>query len=260
MPRGSNFIDMVGFRSGEVLVLTRGTKRPGSSFVRWVCRCDCGTEFETSGADLRNGKTKSCGCARRRHIAALNLDGRAWRTPRDASTLPGRLAARSIPEPNSGCLLWEGGVNEHGYGTVSVAGTQMLAHRAAWLVAHGEIPAGMQVLHRCDTPACISPAHLFLGTHSDNMLDKAAKGRCAIPNFRGESHPTSKLSEEQVRQIVTRLLSGDLQTAIARDFNVSLGAIEGISQGKKWRHVTGWTPGRKTVRVRRAATKSEARA
>lgn len=171
----------------------------------------------------------------------------------DISTLPGRLAAQSIPEPNSGCLLWEGAMNGHGYGTIRAAGRQVFAHRAAWLIAYGEIPSGKCILHRCDNPACISPTHLFVGSHSDNMQDMRSKGRGVLPNLRGESHPASKLSEEHVRQIVTRLLSGDLQTAIARDFNISLGAIEGISQGKKWRHITGWKPGRKTVRVRRRA-------
>lgn len=94
----------------------------------------------------------------------------------------GALAARffekTIPEPNSGCLLWTGGSRSgDGYGMIDVAGKTYQAHRVAWQMEHGPIPSGAYVCHRCDTPACVNVAHLFLGTQRDNVRDAWRKGR-----------------------------------------------------------------------------------
>lgn len=78
---------------------------------------------------------------------------------------------------DSGCWEWTGARLVKGYGLVGNVGGTIQAHRAAWLLTHFVIPDGMQVLHRCDNPPCINPAHLFLGTPADNMRDMVAKGR-----------------------------------------------------------------------------------
>ena len=84
---------------------------------------------------------------------------------------------RLIPEPNSGCWLWDGAVNNDGYGTIFRGGKQHKVHRLAWEEAHGPIPDGLNVCHTCDVPACCNPAHLFLGSQQDNMQDCLGKGR-----------------------------------------------------------------------------------
>ena len=84
------------------------------------------------------------------------------------------------PEPMTGCHLWIGGADPDGYGVISRQGRrgkQERAHRVAYELFVGPIPDGICVLHRCDTPACVNPEHLFLGTNLDNVRDRDAKGR-----------------------------------------------------------------------------------
>jgi hypothetical protein len=88
-----------------------------------------------------------------------------------------RLLAKAIPEPNSGCLLWFGKADRQGYGRVRVGRKHLFVHRVSWEAANGPIPATLLVCHHCDTPACINPAHLFLGTIADNNRDCILKGR-----------------------------------------------------------------------------------
>ena len=89
---------------------------------------------------------------------------------------------RYMTEPNSGCWLWTWSVDGKGYGLIRHKGTLLKAHRVSWKLHKGEVPKGAHVLHKCDTPCCVNPGHLFLGTNQDNVDDKVRKGRQAHKN------------------------------------------------------------------------------
>ena len=87
-----------------------------------------------------------------------------------------RMAKHTAARPN-GCQEWTGSHDRKGYGRIKANGKNQAAHRVAWELAFGAIPDGLFVLHRCDNPPCVKPAHLFLGTNAVNMADCVAKGR-----------------------------------------------------------------------------------
>lgn len=79
--------------------------------------------------------------------------------------------------PTTGCLEWTAGKSHFGYGKYHIKRVGFATHRIAWVLAHGPIPDGLCVCHRCDNPPCLNEDHLFLGTMADNHADMRAKGR-----------------------------------------------------------------------------------
>lgn len=128
------------------------------------------------------------------------------------------------------CWIWTGAiVKAVGYGRFGMPGNQTdYAHRAAWRIFRGEIPAGAYVCHRCDVRSCTNPDHLFLGTHRDNMRDAANKGRVRIPRASyasDETHQPAKLTNDQVRVIRAADRRYGVATQLARQFAVSVSAV-----------------------------------
>jgi len=145
--------------------------------------------------------------------------------------LADRLEGKSR-ETQSGCWEWTAGRNHKGYGTLKVAGKDLRAHRVAYEVWVGPIPEGMHVLHVCDNPPCINPAHLWVGTNKDNADDRDAKGRQRV--LRGEENGFSKLTWENVQEI--RDLYGDhSQAELARMYGVSPRTIMLVRTNQAWR-------------------------
>ncbi len=138
----------------------------------------------------------------------------------------------------SGCILWAGPVNGKGYGQMGYDYENLMAHRVSYELFVGPIPEGLHVLHRCDTPGCINPTHLFVGTQSDNVQDMLDKGRGG--DRHGERSGTAKLSEEQVLAIRTRYAQGDItQAELASEYSVSRPTITVIITGRNWAHLDG---------------------
>lgn len=135
---------------------------------------------------------------------------------------------------SSACWTWTGTVNVHGYGFINKgSGSMVLAHRLSYELHHGPIAPGMCVCHRCDVRTCVNPAHLFLGTLSDNQRDKIAKGRTP----KGEDAGPAKITEAEAREIIAAIAAGEGNTSIARRFGLGTGAVTAIKRGENWKHL-----------------------
>lgn len=182
----------------------------------------CGRSFSVPAWQTRRKAAISCSRACYYARKVRPLAERVWRTVRRTET----------------CWLWTGATNHAGYGWVNrgVRGEQpMLAHRFTFEEAHGPIPLGLGVLHRCDTPACVRPEHLFLGTQADNTADMVAKGR----QRRGERRPGAKLTDAGVREARQRYAAGGVSIlALAREYGVDGTVMWDVIKGTRWKHVT----------------------
>ena len=111
--------------------------------------------------------------------------------------VPKHITDNCIPVPESGCWIWVGGWNSTSrYGRYRINGRYVDTHRLFYLMFKGEIPKGMHVCHKCDTPPCCNPDHLFVGTPADNMQDMIKKGR---------HNPAGRISDDKRSEIVAML-------------------------------------------------------
>lgn len=133
------------------------------------------------------------------------------------------------------CWPWLG-ATRRGYGKFTHRDAQRMAHRVAWELANGGIPPKeLDVCHRCDNPPCCNPAHLFLGTESDNLRDCVAKGRNVTQ--RGEEHPAHKLTEDQVRELRRRAANGEPVARLAKGLGIAQATARRIVLRRMWKHV-----------------------
>ncbi len=131
------------------------------------------------------------------------------------------------------CWMWTGAMAGRGYGVVTIGGQGYYAHRIAYAMANGPFADDLFVLHRCDTPPCVRPDHLFLGTHESNMEDMASKGR----NQYGVWHHGAKLGDDDVRDIRRKAAEGVAQRALAMEYDLTPVTIWEIVHHRLWRHV-----------------------
>lgn len=132
--------------------------------------------------------------------------------------------------PESECWLWKNMLFEHGYGRFQIVRKKYtFAHRVAYALAHGEVPAGKVVRHSCDVRRCVNPAHLSLGTQIDNLADAFKKGHYKRPRPQRQ-----RLTPEDVLAIVQ---STERVRVIARRYDISEGYVREIRAGRARRYV-----------------------
>lgn len=127
-------------------------------------------------------------------------------------------------DKSSGCWIWQGKKTNEGYGLICVQTKYVTTHRESFRVFKGPIPNGQLVLHSCDTPLCVNPAHLSLGSRIDNAQDMIRKGRA--PHMKNLA-----ATPEQVQLIVS---SNKPCIALSRETGVSYGIVRKIKAGKHW--------------------------
>jgi hypothetical protein len=150
-------------------------------------------------------------------------------------TLRERLEKNIDRSSPNGCWIWTGGHHERGYGAISVNNRSRSTHRLMFDIYNGPIAEGLFVCHHCDNPSCCNPSHLFAGTHTDNMQDAVSKGR----RPKGSDINTSRLSQDDVRDIIGFIAIGCNDAYIAERFEVSRMSIYCIRNGRSWQWLTG---------------------
>lgn len=148
-----------------------------------------------------------------------------------------RFQKHISPCPNTGCWFWSAGCYTNGYGMFWRNGGFSYAHRTAYELMRGPIINRLHVLHRCDTPGCVNPSHLFLGTNSDNIADRVRKGRSSHAGGSPPGGHSGKITPAIVGTIRARFLAGESQRAIAHSYGMSRTTVSKIVHRETWNHI-----------------------
>lgn len=149
-------------------------------------------------------------------------------------TISERFWCKVDKNADGGCWLFTGRLGLNGYSVIGgPSQTTVYGHRWSYEQAKGKIPKGLFVMHTCNNRACVNPEHLSLGTPADNSRHMVACER----QTRGEKNPMSKLTNEIVLSIRSRVASGETQKSVRVSMGLSKGHVSSIVNRRQWKHV-----------------------
>jgi hypothetical protein len=228
-----------------------------------LCECGCGQAVSRHGRKYRrfitghNAKPQQpieppnpsgfcmCGCGQRTKIAKQSCTRQGYVIGQPLRYIHNHNNGQAQPvkrfwanvDTSGGpdaCWPWTGFVGPNGYGQIRVNRRAEMAHRYCFILHNGPLLHGEQVCHSCDNRVCCNARHLFKGDQQANMTDKVNKGRQA----KGERVGTSKLTDDQVREIRARYAAGGIsQAALAAEYGVHQHPIWEIVTGNSWKHI-----------------------
>lgn len=178
-----------------------------------------------------------------KHYNRLRTTGTVEDGPRARASFEERFWRQVDVLDDNSCWNWNGKSLIRGYGVIGLGGRKrgkILSHRASWIIANGEIPTnqsehhGFVVMHTCDNRLCCNPKHLKLGTQRDNVQDMINKNRGSTPDLKGEKHPNSRFTEDDIKYIRS---SKKTNADLGREFSCARQVIGNIRNRISWKHV-----------------------
>ncbi len=213
MKRPQNLIGERFFKLKVIKFLGKGKRT-----TIWLCQCDCGNERICERSFLISKSIRSCGCQR---VFDYEFDHEE------------RFFKYVIK--SEGCWIWSGCKDKKGYGQFNLKNKTMFSHRFSYELKYGKIPEKMCVCHKCDTPSCVNPDHLFLGTNKENLRDMISKGRKIVR--KGVEKNNSKMNDEKVKKMRELYDNGNTVLQLSKLFQISESSTYYICKRKSWKHV-----------------------
>lgn len=200
------------------------------------------------GSQMNNAKLCECGCGMPAPIAQKtdkkygHIKGQPQRfiwnhyQPHIIVPIENRFWDKVDIKGTNDCWEWQASFNENGYGRFSYMSRAERAHRIAFIISGGILTKEKPcVLHTCDNPACVNPAHLIAGSKKDNTQDMMRKHR--QNNVYGENHPRAKITDSIVKEI--RSLCQYLPVrVVARKLDLPYMTVSYANRGITWKHVS----------------------
>lgn len=144
-------------------------------------------------------------------------------------TLTERFWAKVDRRGPDECWPWTAALSDSGYGVIREAGRGsrlLYAHRVSMII-DGKDP-GPSARHTCDNPVCVNPRHLLHGTQRQNIEDMTSRRR----------HGNSRVDDDDVREIRTRVAAGESQRSLAAEYGISQPAVGKIARRVSYAYVS----------------------